>query len=153
MWLVVPKSMIISQPFIWNEESMYFCWLAMIYSVGAKVPSFAIWQNEHFQLLEFTILNFVCADHFHHLCSMYGLLVTSLILMFGTLVINIVSGLLEDHRDMHLLSLMIGGMHLMQFRPWMVSMHYCFINLSLLISVFAVHAEHLSLCLFFYCII
>ena len=33
-----------------------------------------------------------------------------------------VSGLLEDHRDMHLLSLMIGGMHLMQFRPWMEKM-------------------------------
>lgn len=31
---------------------------------------------------------------------------------------NAVFGLLVDHQDMHLSSLMIGGMHLMLFMPW-----------------------------------
>lgn len=37
-------------------------------------------------------------------------------------VFSAVSGLLVDHQDMHFLSLMIGGMHLMQFMPWMEKM-------------------------------
>lgn len=37
-------------------------------------------------------------------------------------VFSAVSGLLADHQDMHFLSLMIEGMHLMQFMPWMEKM-------------------------------
>lgn len=40
----------------------------------------------------------------------------------GCMVFFGVSGLLEDHQDMHLLSLMMTEMQWMQFVPWMVKM-------------------------------
>ena len=76
---------------------------------------------------------------FLNLCFLHGCL--RLLLFFSYLMFefdrcvqfNAVSGLLVDHQDMHLSSLMIGGMHLMQFMPWMVSICSCKSNLSLLV--------------------
>lgn len=59
-------------------------------------------------------------DIFHELCS--GMVGCFASLILFNVIFNAVSGLLVDHQDMHLSSLMIGGMHLTRFMPWMVSM-------------------------------